>query len=72
MARCLKGECTVEEGEALADLLSANPDLRQEYEIFRHYFHHNGKDQPHMTATVPGLQKKFERITKKLAEEGIL
>lgn len=72
MARCLKGECTVEEGEALADLLSANPDLRQEYEIFRHYFHHNGTIKPHTTTTEPDLQKKFERITKKLTDEGIL
>jgi GrpB-like predicted nucleotidyltransferase (UPF0157 family) len=74
MARCLKGECTVEEGEALADLLSANPDLRQEYEIFRHYFHHNSnKNKAHTTTTEqPGLQKKFERITRKLTDEGIL
>jgi hypothetical protein len=73
MARCLKGECTVEEGEALADLLSANPDLRQEYEIFHHYFHYSDKNKPHTTTTEQsGLQKKFERITRKLAEEGIL
>jgi hypothetical protein len=72
MARCLKAECTVEEGEALADLLSANPVLRQEYEVFRQYFNHNCKDHSHTTTAVHDHQKKFERITRKLTDEGIL
>jgi hypothetical protein len=73
MARCLKGECTVEEGKALTGLLSANPDLTREYEIFRHYFHYNGNNKDHITTIEhPGLQKKFERIARMLADEEIL
>lgn len=71
MARCLKGECTLEEHGMLADLLSTNPDLKQEYEIFRDYFLQIKSDKRH-AGTEPGLRKKFERITKKLMEDGIL
>ncbi len=72
MARCLKGECSAEEHEALSDLLSANPDLKLEYETFRDYFHHKGNDRHHTPGTEPGLQNKFERITGKLRDEGML
>jgi hypothetical protein len=72
MARCLKGECSLEEHEVLADLLSANPDLKQEYEILQDYFNGNADDKRHTPCIESSLQKKFERITRKLVEEGIL
>jgi hypothetical protein len=72
MARCLKGECSLEEHEVLADLLSANPDLKQEYEIFQDYFNHNVDDKLHTPGIGPSIQKKFGHITRKLMEEGIL
>jgi hypothetical protein len=71
MARCLKGECSPEEHRIFTDLLSTNHDLKQGYEIFQDYFDHHNSEKHH-AGTEPGLQKKFDGITKKLMEDGIL
>jgi hypothetical protein len=67
MARCLAGECSEEELVELRSMLLNNPDLKTEYELFNLLF---GKDK---CSTEPSDKKDhFNRITKRLADEGLM
>lgn len=67
MARCLKGEASLEDEHMLAEMLLQQEDLEKEYEIFRALF------QAHSTyAAGDDARKRFEKITHKLRRENLL
>lgn len=73
MARCLKGESTPEDDMMLQDLLSSDPGMKEEYDLFRSLVQNECNNTP-LNGDSPEahLQKKFDRITRRLKEEGSL
>lgn len=71
MARCLKGEGSVEDERALAEMLLLKEDLEKEYEIFHVLFRpwHEPDLEPD---TEHDFRKRFEKITERLRGENLL
>ncbi|MBT1699409.1 hypothetical protein KK083_21105 [Fulvivirgaceae bacterium PWU4] len=72
MARCLKGESTPEDDMMLQDLLSSDPGMKEEYDLFRSLVQNECNTQLNGDSSEAHLQKKFDRITRRLKEEGSL
>jgi hypothetical protein len=66
MARCLTGECSPEEIAQLRLMVSNCPDLKTNYELMNLLFGQNGLD------FAPPEKKHFERIRKRLENEGLM
>ena len=73
MARCLKGESTTEDEVRLADLFTAHPVLKKEYEHFRLLFPdlYNGTFT-NGSSNEGHLNDKLEAITRRLKAEGAI
>jgi len=72
MARCLKGEGSVEDERMLAEMILLQEDLEKEYEIFRALLRSRGIIHPEPYVEFPDLHKKFEEITHRLQREELL
>jgi hypothetical protein len=66
MARCLTGECSAEEIAQLRLVLSNCPDLKTNYELMNLLF---GKNE---IEPAPSDKKHFERVRKRLENEGLM
>ena len=73
MARCLMGESTPEDDSMLHDLLLSDPGMKEEYEHFKGLTQNECNNTP-LNGDSPEahLQKKFDRVTRRLKEEGSL
>jgi hypothetical protein len=73
MARCLKGESTPEDDMMLHDLLLSDPEIKEEYDHFRSLMQNECNNPPQNGDSPEAcLQKKFDRITSRLKDEGSL
>jgi len=66
VARCLAGESSPEELAKLRLTLSDNPDFKIDYELMNLLF---GKGKP---GFVPADKRHFNRISKRLEDEGLM
>lgn len=72
MARCLKGEATPKDEKRLADLFQTHANLRKEYDHFRLLFPDLYNDAPvNGISNEQDLQKKLERITRRLKQDSV-
>ena len=67
IARYFAGECTPSDLEQLDQLLK-DPEVKKEFELFRDVLQ---KSKPTTESDKP-LQQSFDRITKRLKDEGSL
>jgi hypothetical protein len=68
IARCLAGESTPGDVMQLEKLLTDHPELKKEFELFRELLQ---KPSP-PSESEKSIQPNFDRITKRLKDEGAL
>lgn len=66
LARCLAGESSEEELVMLRTILSENPEMKTEYELINLLF---GKEK---NGAIPPDKKHYQRIRKRLEDEGLM
>jgi hypothetical protein len=68
IARCLAGESTPGDVEQLDQLLTDHPELKKEFEFFHELLQKSSSPSDSENPS----QKDFDRITKRLKDEGAL
>ncbi|PZR31659.1 MAG: hypothetical protein DI538_20660 [Azospira oryzae] len=67
MARCLAGECSPEESIQLNELLAADVDLKADYDTLKWLMYDKCESTPEVD-----LKDKFNRISRRLEEDGLM
>jgi hypothetical protein len=70
MARCLRGESSLEEDRQLAELINSDPLLLKEYQLFKAAMQRATPAKGN--SAEDDLQIRFDRISNKLKDEGSL
>jgi|GEM_PF-6484776 len=69
IGRCLKGHPSPEDVQHLKHLLQTDPLFLREYDFFKSLLHDDNKSEP---SSPTDVSEKFDRITRRLRDEGLL